>query len=112
MGIPREGEPGRSVAENSLYGLGRRPCRDHAGSGRVAQDVESAPKAATTCDVVREALLNGTPAEVEAWMKAPVADKSPDATAREYADYWLNRDADSPDMRETDESLIRMSCSI
>lgn len=70
-----------------------------------------APKAASTCDVVREALLTGTQAEINASMKALVADKAADATAREYADYYLNRDKTEPSMREMDTGLIRMSCS-
>lgn len=67
--------------------------------------------AASTCDVVREALLTGTTADIEASMAQLVADKSADATAREYADYYINRDKTQPTMREMDISLIRMSCS-
>jgi hypothetical protein len=72
---------------------------------------EPAP-AASTCDVTREALLTGTQAEISASLKALMADKTADATAREYADYYLNRDKTSPDMREMDIGLIRMSCSV
>jgi hypothetical protein len=74
--------------------------------------VEAAVEAASSCDVVREALLTGTPAEINASMKALMADKTADATAREYADYYLNRDKAEPDMQKMDVSLIRMSCSI
>ena len=52
-----------------------------------------------------------TQAEILASMKALMADKTADATAREYADYYVNRDKASPDMREMDIGLIRMSCS-
>lgn len=67
--------------------------------------------AASTCDVTREALLTGSQAEINASMKALMADKTADATAREYADYYLNRDKADPSLREMDVSLIRMSCS-
>lgn len=67
--------------------------------------------AASTCDVVREALLTGSPAEIAASMRALVADKTADATAREYADYYLNRDKNEPSLQDMDISLIRMSCS-
>lgn len=72
----------------------------------------TAPKTASSCDVVREAFLTGTPAELEASLKALVADKAADATAREYADYWLNRDKGDAQMQEMDEGLIKMSCSV
>lgn len=74
----------------------------------------AAPKA-SACDVVREAFLTGTPAELEASLKALVADKTADATAREYADYWLHRDAPpaygSKDLRSMDATLIKSACS-
>lgn len=75
-----------------------------------------AAKTASTCDVVREAFLTGTPAELEASLKALIADKAADATAREYADYYLHRDAppasSSKSLREMDAGLIKMSCSV
>lgn len=71
---------------------------------------EAAP-AASTCDVVRESLLTGTPAQITASMRALIADKGADATAREYADYYLNRDKGQPTLQDMDVSLIRMSCS-
>lgn len=67
---------------------------------------------ADTCAVAREAFLTGTPAEVTASLKALVADKIADATAREYADYWLNRDKNDAAQRESDKLLIRMACSV
>ncbi len=72
--------------------------------------VTTAP-AASTCDVAREAFLTGTPAEIDAALEALIADKTADATAREYADYYLNRDAGDASMRDMDKSLIRMACS-
>jgi hypothetical protein len=78
---------------------------------KTTPTTEAAP-AASTCDVTREALLTGTQAEITASLKALMADKTADATAREYADYWLNRDKTSPEMREMDIGLIRMSCSV
>lgn len=70
----------------------------------------AAPKV-STCDVVREAILTGTPAQIEAAMKALQADKTADGTAREYARYYLVRDAQSKDNREMDTGLITMACS-
>lgn len=72
----------------------------------------TAAKTANTCDVAREAFLTGTASELEASLKALVADKAADATAREYADYWLNRDKGEPKMQEMDEGLIKMACSV
>jgi hypothetical protein len=77
---------------------------------KVTTTTEAAP-AASTCDVTREALLTGTQAEINASMKALMADKTANATAREYADYYLNRDKTEPDMQKMDISLIRMACS-
>lgn len=69
-----------------------------------------AEAAATTCDVVREAFLTGTATDVKAALAALQKDKTADATAREYADYYLHRDAKDEDLREMDKSLIQMSC--
>lgn len=77
----------------------------------VEETVPTTTKAATTCDVVREALLTGSQADIDASMAALKADKTADATAREYADYYLGRDRNDPQNRQADVSLIRMSCS-
>lgn len=69
----------------------------------------AAPKA-STCDVVKEAFLTGTPAEITASLKALVKDKTADATAREYAQYYVGRDKGNKQMQEMDISLIQMSC--
>jgi hypothetical protein len=79
---------------------------------KTADTTVTTAKAASTCSVVREAFLTGTPAELTASLKALIADKTADATAREYADYYLNRDKAQPDMQEMDEGLIKMSCSV
>jgi hypothetical protein len=81
------------------------------GAIKVTTTTEAVP-AASTCDVTREAFLTGTPAELQASLKALVADKAADATAREYADYWLNRDKGNAQMQEMDEGLIKMACSV
>lgn len=70
-----------------------------------------APKA-TTCDVVREALLTGSKAEIAAAMQALKVDKTMDGTAREYAGYWLGRDKTDPQFRQMDEELITTACSV
>lgn len=71
---------------------------------------KKAPKAPSTCDLVREALLTGTQADIDTAMAALQADVTADATAREYADYYQHRDAAEPSMRSMDVDLIRMSC--
>lgn len=67
------------------------------------------------CEAVKEALLTGTQAQINAAMTALIADKTQDATAREYADNYMHRDAPpaygSKDLRSMDVSLVRMSCS-
>lgn len=64
---------------------------------------------ATSCDVVREALLTGTPAEIEVAMLQLKADRSADAKAREYAaDYLTQTNAD---LQRMNVSLLRMLCS-
>lgn len=64
----------------------------------------------STCDAVREALLTGTPEQIETAMEALKADKAAPQVAREYADYYLNRDANNPSQREMDKGLIRTYC--
>jgi len=70
-----------------------------------------AADAASTCDVVREALLTGSPAKITSSMKALIADKTAPATAREYARYYTVRDKGQPSLQSMDESLITMSCT-
>jgi len=41
-----------------------------------------------------------------------IHDKTADATAREYARYYLGRDKASKQFREMDIGLIQMSCSV
>lgn len=67
---------------------------------------------ASTCDVVREAFLTGTVKEQAAALKKLKADKSADATAREYAGYWLGRDKGDPSLQEMDQTLIVSACSL
>jgi hypothetical protein len=44
--------------------------------------------------VVREAILTGSPADITTAMQSLVAEKTANATAREYARYYMGRDAD------------------
>jgi hypothetical protein len=62
--------------------------------------------------VAREAILTGTPADIKGALRALQADKTADATAREYARYYLTRDAGDPQMREMDVSLIQSACAL
>lgn len=65
----------------------------------------------SSCDIVREALLTGGPADIERAMAALQADTTADATAREYADNYLHRDVDTASLRSMDVSLVRMACA-
>jgi hypothetical protein len=76
------------------------------------EDEDTQDTTYSSCDIVREAILTGTKAQIKAAMKKLQADKTADATAREYARYYLVRDADEPDMQEMDVSLIQMSCTL
>lgn len=73
---------------------------------------EPAADDATTCDKAREAILTGTPKEIKAALTALQKDKTADATAREYARYYLGRDKNDKDLQEMDISLIQTACSI
>jgi uncharacterized protein YkwD len=79
----------------------------------TSSEAEATPDktTATTCDVAREAILTGTKAQIKAAMKKLQADKTADATAREYAQNYLVRDAGQPDLQKMDIDLIRMSCT-
>ncbi len=80
--------------------------------GPAASVSAPAPEASTTtCDVVREALLTGSPAQIMASMEALIADKTAPATAREYARYYTVRDKGNKEMQTMDESLIQISCT-
>lgn len=77
----------------------------------TAAPKEAEPKA-STCDVAREAFLTGSPADITKALKALIKDKKADATAREYADYYLNRDKGQPDLQDMDKTLIQSACSL
>jgi hypothetical protein len=78
-----------------------------------AAATEEAPaEKASTCDVAREAILTGSAKEIKASFKALVKDKKADATAREYARYYLGRDKSDKDLQEMDIALIQTSCSL
>jgi hypothetical protein len=96
-------------------------------AGNVSQTTTTAKAAATstteapttttaakvsTCDAAREALLTGTQTQINTALGQLQVDKTADATAREYADYYLHRDATDAQLRQMDVDLIRTSCSI
>lgn len=85
--------------------------QDPQGEPPVEQSTTTTSKV-STCDRVREAFLTGTVADQTAALQALKADTTADGTAREYADYWLNRDKGDPSMREMDKSLIQMYCTL
>lgn len=69
------------------------------------------PLKVSACNQAREAFLTGTKADQRAALQRLQADRKADATAREYAKYWLVRDKSNPDLREMDETLIVSACS-
>ncbi len=71
----------------------------------------TAPAAVTSCDLVRKALLTGSQADINRALAGLKADKNAVAAAREYADYYLHRDATNKQMRDNDIGIIRQSCS-
>lgn len=72
-------------------------------------DLESSK--VTTCDVAREMFLTGTKAEIHQALKDLKADTTADGSAREYAGYYLGRDANDKDLREMDQTLIVSICT-
>jgi hypothetical protein len=81
--------------------------------GTVAPAPAASPTTAavvSTCDAVREAFLTGTPAQVLASLTALKADRTADGTAREYADYYMDRDKNQADLQKMDRTLITASC--
>lgn len=66
----------------------------------------------STCDIAREAILTGTKGDIEKAFKALIADKTADSTAREYARYYLGRDAGNKQLQEMDITLIQSACSL
>ncbi|HYN65474.1 MAG TPA: hypothetical protein VES93_01215 [Ornithinibacter sp.] len=103
----------------SACGSGTSPDGDalpQALSSAAAEDSAATKEApaekASTCDVAREAILTGTAKEIKASFTALIKDKKADATAREYARYYLGRDKGDKDLQEMDVSLIQTACSL
>lgn len=67
--------------------------------------------AVSPCDAAREAFLTGSADDIAAALKALVKDKTASGTAREYAQYYLTRDAKNPQLRDMDKSLIQTACA-
>lgn len=99
----------RDAKQPSLQEMDKSLIQSACTIGGGSADDADAP---STCDVAREALLTGSSEDIRKAMQALKVDKSADATAREYADYYLNRDARQPDLQEMDKSLIQSSCSL
>jgi hypothetical protein len=73
------------------------------GTGSVmlaAPALAPATPAASSCDVAREVLLTGSEADITASMKALVADKTVNATARQLAHDYIGRDKASKSAQE------------
>lgn len=108
-----------AVAGGLLVGLAMFPKSDEVNApvapqvtASASNKVEQPPVKVDSCGAAREAILTGTPADIERTFKALVADKSADATAREYARYYLGRDRDDRQMREMDIGLIQTACTL
>ena len=65
----------------------------------LATTPSALPTKASSRDVAREAILTGTKAGIVRAMNTLVADRSAPRTAREYAQYYLVRDAKQPMLR-------------
>jgi uncharacterized protein YcfL len=84
-------------------------------SGALPQSGKSSKSSkskVSSCDRAREAFLTGSAADQSRALKTLQSDRAADATAREYAKYWLRRDKSDASMRDMDESLITTSCAI
>ena len=81
------------------------------GTMPTTAGVRLSADALSSCTVVKDALLNGTPADIHAGMLALIADKTADQTAREYAGYYTGRDKDKTEMLKLGATLIWSSCS-
>jgi hypothetical protein len=88
------------------------PSSSSAPAAPVESSSALAKPKASTCDVAREAILTGTPASLDKALKALQNDKTADATAREYARYYLVRDKGNKDLQEMDLSLISSACQL
>lgn len=79
----------------------------------LEESVEEEPLEQTSsCDAAREAILTGTAADIKKAFLALQKDRTAEATAREYARYYLVRDKNNKDLREMDIGIIQMSCSL
>jgi len=65
----------------------------------------------SSCEKAREAILTGSHENIVASMQGLIADKTAPSVAREYARYYVGRDAGQKDMQEMDIGLIQMACS-
>jgi hypothetical protein len=97
------------VSSDDPLGVESLPSGDSAPADAEPADPPAPAAAASTCDVAREAFLTGTPEQIEAAMRALIADRTADATAREYAQKYLEED--NADLKDMNKSLIQMSCS-
>lgn len=97
------------VSTDDPLGVESLPSGDVAPPAAEPAPPPAPAAAASTCDVAREAFLTGTPDQIEAAMRALIADRSADATAREYAQKYLEED--NADLKDMNKSLIQMSCS-
>lgn len=72
--------------------------------------VAEKPRKQSTCAAVREAILTGSDKRIGRTMQALINDRRAPMVAREYARYYLGRDAGDPDQQEMDVMLIQMAC--
>jgi hypothetical protein len=84
----------------------------HAPAPANAAASAPSPSAASSCDALEEAILTGSKADIVATMNAVLADTSATATAREYAGYYLGRDAANRSVQEKQIPIIRFYCAL
>jgi hypothetical protein len=83
-----------------------------ANAAASAPAGDPSPSAASSCDALAEAILAGSEADIIATMNALLADASANATAREYAGYYLGRDAANRSVQEKQIPIIRFYCAL
>jgi hypothetical protein len=89
------------------------PVSSVTGSGRaiLAAPAPATP-AASSCDVAREAFLNGTETDIINSMSGVLADKTAHDTARQFAKFYNGRDKANKSKQETDMKIVEFYCSL
>lgn len=74
------------------------------------QPTTSVTTTASTCATISEAILTGTPAEIDTAMLALIADKTADINARAYAKSYVDH-KDSKELRSINSGFVQAFCT-